>query len=331
MSANNSAPTFYILHGDDEFSRRAAVQAMRDQMGDPSMADLNTTVLDGKTATAADVLSAARAMPFLSDKRLVIVEGIITWLSRKNAGKSGKAELDQLGEGLAHLPESARLVFVEPGQISDRNAILKLAREIPGGYHKEFKPLTKPVQWIKKRAQEEYGVEIEHPAAVALANVIDDDLRAADSELAKLSTYVNAERAITEADVALMTAYVAEANIFEMVDAMGRRDGATASQLLHQLLKDDDPLRIFGMIVRQFRLLILAREFLSTGGTPKQAGKALGVHPFVGEKAAGQARAFSQEALETIYRFLLDTDISIKTGKIDADLALDLLFAGISS
>lgn len=324
------APTFYVLHGPDEFTRCAQVQAMRDQMGDPSMAELNITVLDGKQATTADVLSSARAMPFLSDKRLVIVEGMLTWLTRKGASKSGKAALEKLTEGLTHLPDWARIVFVEPDTLSERNAILSLAKTEPGGYHKEFNPPRNPVKWITDQARAVYDAEIEPAAARALADVIQDDLRVADSELAKLAAYVNGERPITESDVSLLTPYVSEANVFEMVDALGRRDGKTASRLLHRLLEDGEPLQLFGMIVRQFRLLILAREYINAGGNPRGIGKAIGVHPYVGEKLSGQVRAFSLEQLEKIHHFLLDTDLGIKTGRVDSVLALDLLIASIA-
>jgi len=132
-------------------------------------------------------------------------------------------------------------------------------------------------------------------------------------------------------DVALLTPYVAEADVFEMVDALGRRDGAAAARLLHRLLDDDDPLRLFGMIVRQFRLLILAREYLNEGGAPGQMGAAIGVHPYVAEKLTRQVRAFTLDQLEMIYHFLLETDAGIKTGKVSDVLALDLLVAGIAS
>jgi DNA polymerase-3 subunit delta len=324
-------PTFYVFHGTDEFSCRAQLQAMRAQMGDPATAELNTAVLDGKQASAADVLSAARAIPFLSDKRLVIVEEMLSWLTRKGAGASGKAELERLADGLTNLPDWARIVFVEYQKLSDRNPILNLARTEPGGYHKEFNPPRNPVQWIVTHAREQYGAEIERRAATALAAVIGEDLRAADSEIAKLSAYVNGARPIIEADVALLTPYVSEANVFEMVDAIGKRDGATASRLLHRLLDQNDPLQLFGMIIRQFRLLILAREYLNEGGSPREIGKAIGVHPFVGEKLADQVKSFSLDQLETIYHFVLETDIGIKTGKVDSELALVLLIAGVSS
>lgn len=327
---NKRIPTFYVFHGPDEFSCRAQLAAMREQMGDPGMGDLNTAVLDGKTASAADVVAAASAIPFLGDKRLVIVEGMLTWLARKGAGKTGKEQLDVLQAELPNLPEFARVVFVEPDTLSEQHPVLKLARTDPAGFHKVFNPPRDATRWIMNQAQHEHGTPIEMQAAVALAAGVGEDLRAADSELAKLAAYVNGERAITEADVALLTPYAAEADVFEMVDALGRRDGGTATRLLHRLLEEDDPLRLFGMIVRQFRLLILAREYLNAGGSPGQIGAAIGVHDYVGKKLVQQVRVFSLEQLEKTYHFLLETDAAIKTGKVADVLALDLLIAGVS-
>lgn len=326
-----NVPTFYVFHGPDEFSCRAQVQALRKHMGDPSIAELNTVVFDGQQVGAADVLAAASATPFLGDKRLVIVEGMLGWLTRRGAGKSARDDLETLSAGLVELPPWARVVFVETETLPDSHPILKLARTAPGGYHKLFEPPRNPARWIAERARSVYETDIEQAAATALALVIGDDLRAADNELAKLVAYTGGERPITEADVALLTPYVAEANIFDMVDALGRRDGRAALRLLHRLLQEDDPLPIFGMIVRQFRLLLLAREYLDQGGAPRQAGTVLGVHPFVAEKVTAQARAFTLAQLETVYRHLLETDVAIKTGKVDAALALDLLVAGIGS
>ncbi|MBN1681777.1 MAG: DNA polymerase III subunit delta [Anaerolineae bacterium] len=329
MSGRN--PTFYVLHGTDEFSRRAQVDAMRAQMGDPATAELNITVLDGKNASVADVLSAAYAMPFLSDKRLVLVYDMLKWLSRKGGGKVAKEQVTELVEALPQLPDFARVVFVETDLLSDRNPVLKLAKTAPGGFHKAYNPLNNPAQWITSRARDEYAAEIEPAAVAALASVVEKDLRKADNELAKLAAYVDGQRPIAEADVVLLTPYVPEANIFEMVDAIGRRDGVTASRLLHRLLENDEPLRLFAMIIRQFRLLILAREYLNDEGSPRQIAQAIGVHPFVGEKLSQQARAFTLEQLEAIYHHLLETDLGIKTGKVDDIVALDLLIAGIAT
>jgi DNA polymerase-3 subunit delta len=79
------------------------------------------------------------------------------------------------------------------------------------------------------------------------------------------------------------------------------------------------------MVVRQFRLLIQAREILDGRGNQNDVARALGVHPFVAEKAAQQASRFSIESLESIYRKLLTVDEGVKTSQITLDLAMDTL------
>ncbi len=327
--SSRQAPTFYILHGDDEFSRRAEVQTIRARMGDPTTAQLNTAQYDGKTASAAEVIAAAQNMPFLSDKRLVIVEGMLAWLTRKGAGKTGKAELDYLVKALPNLPDYARLVFVENETLNESHPVLKLVKQEPRGYAKAFNPPGDPTRWIIKQV-EHYGGTMEPRAAAALAAVVGSDLRAADSECVKLVTYVGAERAITEDDVALLTPYVAEVKIFDMVDALGQRNGKVASTLIHRLLEDQQALSLLGMINRQFRLLLQTREVLDAGGGPSDVANVPEIRAgFVAQKLTQQARNFTLPQLESIHRYLLDMDWSIKTGKIEPEIALDLFVASL--
>jgi len=316
-----STPTFYVLHGDDEFSLKALIHKMQTDLNDP--AGLNMATLDGSSAMHA--INAVSAVPFLADKRLVIVEGMLD--------KAPKAELETLAEELPHLPDFARLVFRENKTLSEKNAILQLARNHERGYEKNFSIPADLSQWIIRQAKSVYNLEFTPIAAAALASVINKDLRAADSEIVKLGAFVDFARPITEKDVAALTPYVAEADIFEMVDAIGQRDGQKAMRLTQNLLSQgNDPLSLFGMINRQFRLLILAKEYLNENGTPAGMGKAIGVHDFVAsKKLAPQAGRFREiKSLESIYKKLVEYDYSIKMGKLEAEMALQLFIAGIT-
>jgi DNA polymerase III subunit delta len=85
------------------------------------------------------------------------------------------------------------------------------------------------------------------------------------------------------------------------------------------------------MIYRQFRLIIQAREVLDMGGDKRDLMKLPDFRSdFVAGKALEQARGFTMDQLEAIYRYLLETDHGIKTGKVNEGLALDLLVAGLS-
>lgn len=327
---SKQTPTFYLFHGEDDLSIDESVNKMRRDLGENG--DLNTSEYEGEQASVPEIINAVSSYPFLSDKRLVIVKGLIAWITRKGAGETGKQAVELLLRDLPQLPDFARLVLVERGTINEKDKLVQLARSAANGYEKAFSVPKDLAPWIIKRAQTEYQVEIEPRAAAALAEVIGDDLRRADNELVKLATFIAPNTLIKDEHVAALTPYVAEANIFYMVDAITEGRGAQALRLLHRLLsdKDQDPFGIFGMINRQFRLLLLAKEYLATGGDARKLAAGIKVAPYVGDKLAKQSRAFTLAQLEQIYRTLLDYDFKMKTGQLEPKLALDLLVTGLS-
>ena len=332
---------FYVLHGDNELERSEQVADFKLKVGDESVRDLNVSVLDGRTITLGELRHAADAIPFLADKRLVVVEGLLT----RSAGRRAKSSddetsvsssardfLNSLLDYLPRMPETTRLVFVEPQPIKPTHPIVKLAQKQSGKTVIEFpQPAVGQLPaWIVKRAKK-HGGEIDRTAANRLAAMIGVDLRRLDQEIEKLITYVNARRAINETDVELLVADSGLSNIFDLVDALGRRDGKRAARELHHLLdQGENPLGLLAMIVRQFRLLIQVKELSERRFSPDAIAKELKLHPFVAKKIGEQARNFNRQQLETIYRKLLDIDVEIKTGITSDVLALDLLVAGLA-
>lgn len=329
----SATPRFYIFHGDDSISRQGALAKMRAAMGED--AELNYSEFDGSKTPVPEILSAARSVPFLADKRLVIARGLISHITRKGAKEEGKQATKRLIDELPNLPEFARLVLVEDALLSDKNAVLKAARKSGSGYIGTFEAPKDPTAWIIKRAQTEYDAKISPRAAQAIASVVNKDLLRADSELHKLVCYVDGERDISEQDVALLTPYVPEASIFKMVDALAIGDGERAIQLVHQTLRDNpkDPgFGMYGMIVRQFRLLLMTKDHLDAGGSSQNQAiaRAISAHPYAAGKMATQSRAFTLEQLERILKHLQRLDQDMKTGRIEVRLALDLLVSSLA-
>ena len=328
-------PTCYVFHGADEFTRAETLTDFKRRLGPPDTIDLNTTVLGGGTLTVAELRHACDAIPFLAEKRLVIVRGLLGRLApRKNKEvfHAQKEILTELADYLPRLPETTRLVFVENRSLPAKHPILQLAKREAWGYVKQFDAPDARIlpRWIKKRVRK-HGGEIEPQAAAHLGTVVGTDLRLLDQEISKLVTYTGAERAITRADVDTVVPYAQAAIVFDLVDALGQRDGHTAAQTLHRLLDaGEHPLGLLAMIVRQFRLLIQVKELKAERATTRDIAQALKLHPFPAGKLANQANHFTAAQLEMVYRHLLDTDVAIKRGKIDAEVALDLLVAGLA-
>jgi len=322
---------FYLFHGEDEFSRSETLADFKRRMGDPSLAELNITVFDGNKVTLRELQHACDSIPFMAERRLVIVEGLLSHLEPKGKGERRAAWQKEYLEGLTRylprLPKTTRLVFVEDRTIGEDNPVHRLGLTEECGHVREFQPPQGEQlnRWIEERVRKKGG-QIEPTAVEELAAFVGNDLRLLDQEIEKLVAYVNWARPITEDDVRLLVSYVQEASVFEMVDALGQRDTQRAAQFLHQLLDaGEHPLALLGMIVRQFRILIQVKELTERGLSQQKIASRLRLHPFVVRKARRQAMNFSMEQLEAIYQKLLETDVAIKTGQMDEVLALDML------
>ena len=333
---------YYILHGEDEFSRTEQVRKFRAQMGDPQFADLNTAWFDGRKATLGELQHACDAVPFLSDKRLVIVEGMLARFDPRRGKRDEEGEetveeanpalAKDLKEYLTRLPETTRLVFVESKTLAKNNPILKQAENDKKNAHvKGFEePKTRDLpKWIRERVKEKGGA-IEPDAVEELAAHVGTDLRLIDNEIEKLLTYRNGQ-AIRAQDVRALVASVRESDVFALVDALGHRETGAALKLLHaQLDHNAAPGYLLSMIVRQFRLLLQMRDLAARGKTLDAAREQLKLHPFVAEKTWKQSLNFTLPQLEAVYQKLLDVDVAIKTGRSEPIVALDVLIVELT-
>ena len=338
---------FYIFHGEEEFARSQELEGLRTRLaeGDPAMAQLNTTILDGKHLSMGELRHACDTIPFMHDRRLVIVHGLLGWLveTRPGKGKSAgegqqpalrRSFLKELQAYLPVLPDSTRLVFMEEQALKSSHPILKLAREADmkgRAYVKEFKqPKEWEVpNWIQQRARDEGG-EISWDASRELAGLAGNDLRLLDQEIEKLLLYADG-RPVTEKDVRTLVSRAREASVFDLVDYVGKREADKALRLLHHLLDEEQhPLSLLAMLTRQVRILIQVSELQATRMPPDQIAKRLKLHPFVVKKALAQTPNFTMRQLEEAYALLVDTDWTIKTGDMEGELALDLLVVSLT-
>lgn len=185
-------------------------------------------------------------------------------------------------------------------------------------------------RWIQERAKA-LGGQFTTEAAERLVDQVGDESRLVDQEIRKILTYVNFKRPVEPDDVDALTPFSRHGDIFVMVDALANHQGRDAQAMLHRLLGEQDQILIFGMVVRQFRLLLLAREVLDQGGNELDVIRALKTSSFVARKLIPQAQCFTQKTLESIYRRLLDMDEAAKTSQLDGDLALDMLVVSLTS
>lgn len=313
-------PSVYLFYGDDPLNLRQAVDSLRERLGDS--ADLNLQRFNAATLDLNALAATCQAMPFLADRRVVIIDNA----ERLPGGKDFRHELELL---LESLPASTALVFVaalDPGNRSaekdfqKRSALLEWTSAHPdASYVRRFARLTGAAftRWLIDHAAE-YETTLEPQAAELLAALVNEDPLLAEQELSKLVDYAGAQGVITAASIEKLTPMYGQTDVFEVVDGLGR--GGQSLLKLHRLLQEQDPAYVFLMVVRQFRLLLQARQALDDGQNPVQV---LGVPGFVARKVASQAADFTLQSLESLYHQLVALDVAVKRG--EANLELDLL------
>jgi DNA polymerase-3 subunit delta len=327
------AGLFYILYGEDDFSLRESLIEIKEVLGDETMVATNTTVLQGQSTTPEQLIATCDTIPFLAPKRLVIVEGLLGLFQQQGKGKRPQTTRDSgwssLSEYVKRMPESTILVLIDR-KIERNNPLLK--KLSPQADAREFKALSGDQlhNWMRIRAKK-YGGSISPAAVQLLANLVGGNLWLLSNEIDKLCLHALG-RAIEKDDIESLVTEARQFTVFAMVDAILERRSAAATKLLHRLEDEGEaPPYLLFMITRQFRLVIQAKDLLLHRRKASDIKLALGIgHDFVLRKTLEQAKAHSMERLRSIYRKLLDTDISIKTGRFRGDkgeLALDLLIS----
>jgi DNA polymerase-3 subunit delta len=317
-----SKPTVYLFHGDDTLAMEEAIDGLVKRQGDPANVAMNTQRFSTDSADLAEVAQACAAMPFLADRRIVILMRPGRWSGDPDRWPRFRSLLESL-------PASTALVLAEPTLLSDKASLLKWAQAHPQAAH--VRGYATPQggefdRWLIRRCEAKGG-SIEPGAAQLLAELVADDAERADQELAKILDYVDYARPIRTEDIERLTAFHGQADVFEVVDALGKRDARTALARLQRLLEDEDAHYVFAMIIRQFRLLLRAREALDTGLAPAQV---LTAHPVVLRKVTEQSRNFSLDDLERIYHRLMEIDLADKSSQTQLDAALVALVAAVT-
>jgi DNA polymerase III subunit delta len=334
---NSTGGYVYVLYGEDAFGRDEAVQTLKDRMRALPAGDHNLTELGPETSVAG-LRQATDVVPFLAERRMVIVRGLLGRLtgrggaprrgtrSRKPAAETGADELQTLLAYLPNLPQTTSLVFVEDGRI---NADV-VASAIPRGraHIREYGRVIDVVDWVRKRARL-VGVDMDEGAVRELAALGGTDLRRLDSELHKLADYADG-RTVTRAEVRELVVS-RDLAVWSLLDGLSERRLDKALGALHALYAQGEPPEaLLGRdIAPHYRRLMVARELALLSRAERSAVDvaSLGLNPATLPRWTDQASGFDRSELEQALAVLLELDRHIKLGETEPEPSLEVAVA----
>ncbi|HEY8449476.1 MAG TPA: DNA polymerase III subunit delta [Bacillota bacterium] len=312
----------YVLQGGEGHLVTSFLRRLREVALAGGVEALNVSVYRDESVELAEVLAAARQLPMLAERRIVIV--------RADAWLGGEGKLEARDAALLEqyleqpVPTTSLVLTVE--QLDRRLRLAKRLEQVAVIVDCAPRSPGEVAAWLRQAAAGAGG-RITPAAAQLLVERVGTDLRRLRNELDKLLAYAGKD-AIDPSHVVALVAEAAEGRIFSLLDALFQRRSDAAQRELQRLLDGGEPpLRILAMLHRQIRQAVQIKALKERGATAEAVQKQLRLHPFVARKLF---RQMDRWTLDEAVHALLDAvaaEAAVKTGRLDPEVALQLLVA----
>ena len=325
---NMELKSVYVFYGQENYLRDFVIKEIKKKYIDTSFETLNYIYLDGKEITVDDIINACETLPFMADRKFVIVEDGPYFTS----GKSGNDD-EKLSEYVQNLSQYTTLIFVvNDEKIDSRKKIIKNIKKV--GSIVEFVKIKDSDldKWITK-------IFKKYNKAISLKDVgyfiescgyseynSTKTLYDVQNEVIKLCNYIGDRTDVNRKDVEKVISKSLQNNIFGLLDGIGQKKPSHSLSLFNEMLLDNEaPQKILFMIIKQLRLLYMAKLLEDKGYPKNNIISKLKVHPYAGKKIVDQSKNFNGDELKKILESSIKTDRDIKKGNIDIKLAIERL------
>lgn len=307
----------YLLYGEEAYLRKQYKDKLKAALSgeDDSM---NTHCYAGKDINVGEIIDLAETMPFLAERRVIIVE---------NSGlfKSGG---EKLAVYLAAIAPTAFFVFAE-SEVDKRSKLYKQVQKEGRAVEFAVQDERTLKRWIAGVLKKE-NKQITESCAEYFLDKVGTDMGNIRLELEKLICYCMDRDVVTKEDVDMICTTKISSHIFDMVAAIGEKRTKDALTLYYDLLAlKEPPMRILFLIARQCNTLLQAKQLKSKGFDNKAIGEKTGLPGFVAGKYVSQAARFKEKELRRAVERCVEAEEAVKTGKMNDTMSVELLIMSV--
>ncbi len=302
----------YLLYGEEAYLKKQYKEKLRGALVSPDDT-MNYAYYEGKAVNVHEVIDLAETLPFFAERRLIVLEDTGFF----------KSAAPELAEYLKDMPETTAMVFVE-SEVDKRSKLYKAVQakgRVVEMVRQDEATLTR---WIAGNVKRE-GKGVSEATVRHFLTKVGTDMENIQKELEKLFCYTLEKEEITMEDVDAICVTQITNHIFDMVNAVAERKQRRALNYYNDLLAlKEPPMRILFLLSRQFKQLLEVKLMDKQGYGRQEIAQKVGIAPFVVGKYQAQAKAFSEKTLREILEDSVETEESVKTGRLSDVLAVEL-------
>lgn len=316
---NGTFKQAYLVYGEEAYLRNQnRDKLIKALAGDAS--SMNFTRYEGDGINPGEVIDMAETMPFLSDKRVILVE---------NSGFF-KGGCPELADYLKAPSETTFFIFAEK-EVDKRKDIYKAVSKTGFEISCDEQDESTLKSWIAGKVKSE-GKVISPRALAFFIDRVGTDMSNISTEIEKLISYCLDKSEITEEDIEAVCANWLTNRIFAMTDAIVEKNQKKAIDLYYDLLAlKEPPAKILALITRQFNLMIQVKEMHDNHKDNGSIAGAVKLAPFLVGKYINWAKGYSFEELRSVLEMCASNDEAVKTGKLDYVISVEMVIIKCTS
>jgi len=311
----------YLFFGQEDFLIDQWIDLVRKAVLQPGDEDFNLDLLYGNETDGAAVVNAAMSFPMMAERRLVVVKDF-HHLKEKSIN---------LIVAYAQKPSTSSCLVLTSTKLSGTNAAIKSLRK--QCHTLEAKPLydNHIPPWIKAHVKSR-GLEISDQAVNLLQVNAGNSLRRLASEIDKIELLLKDRKNIGIEDIEAIVGTGREFNVFEFADAVAEKNQVKSLRVLNRLLElGESPIGLLVMLVRQYNIIIKAKEMALARAQKDEMSRTLRVNPYFVEKYIRQAGKYTRQQLGDVMQLLLKADQHLKSSYQKPRLILETLIFEINA
>lgn len=308
----------YILYGTELYLKKYYNNILINTILTKDEKLMNFDYFEDKSFEVDKMIGAIETSPFFAPYRVINIKDSNIFYQAK------KDDIDILLKTLDEIPKSTIVIFNET-QIDKRSRLYKKAIKIARLVEFSLPSEKELVAHIKK-AFKKYNKTISENTALYFIRYITQDMSSINNEIYKLIDYVSDLDEITIEHINDVCVKSLDLKVFDMVKAVANKKTQLALNIYNNLIfMKEQPLMILSLLIRQFRLVLQTRLLIAKGINNTEIAKMLSIKEFTIKEYFSQSKNFTSSILTGALKEFLQTESDIKTGKLNAQIAIEML------
>ncbi len=316
----------FLFYGSDNYIIKAKTNQLVQKH---QIDDFNITSYDMEEVDIEDAINDAATIPFMCDKKAVIIKNAYFLSNQKKMKKEINHNIEAFNRYLENPVEDTLLIIHAPyDKLDERKAITKFLKS-----HSTVEVCT-PLKnqdlrsWVKRQLGKN-DISIDPEAVNEILKRVENNTEVLVSETQKLVMFAEGTRKIDIDTVKKVVTKNVEDNVYEIANMLLENNRSKALEAYNDLvMHSEDPLRILGILVNKYREILHTKLLIKSGKDKSEIAKYFNANSGRAFYIMKNARGVSTDLVQKHLRTLEDIDYKIKTGQIDKKIGLELFILG---